>query len=248
MDGILKRRIPRLFLPRNLAGTSLVLDDREAHYLGNVLRLKLGDPLVVFDGEGTERRASLKSLSKRAAQLELHETLDVLAESALAVTLVQSLAKADAMDFIVQKATELGVHAIIPVYTEFSVVKLDEERAQRRVDHWTRIAQSACEQCGRHRPPQIESPESLAASLAKMRAGDLKLVLDPGATDRIGDIGAPESGVTFVIGPEGGLSASDFRQIDASGCSRVRLGPRVLRTETAAIAACAATASLWGDF
>lgn len=248
MMAKLKRRIPRLFLPRDLAGTTLVLDDREAHYLGNVLRLKLGDQLVAFDGAGTERRASLKTLSKRGAELELHETLDALAESALTITLVQSLAKADAMDFIVQKATELGVHAIVPVYTEFSVVKLDEERAHRRIEHWNRIAQSACEQCGRHRPPQIESPEPLAASLAKLHTDDFKLVLDPGANDRIGDSGAPVSGVTFVIGPEGGLSSNDFRQIDAAGCRRVRLGPRVLRTETAAIAACAATQSIWGDF
>jgi 16S rRNA (uracil1498-N3)-methyltransferase len=224
------------------------LNDREAHYLGNVLRLKVGDQLVAFDGAGTERRASLKTVSKRGAELELHETLDALAESSLVITLLQSLAKADAMDFIVQKATELGVHAIVPVYTEFSVVKLEEDRAQRRVEHWTRIAQSACEQCGRHSPPHIEAPEPLAARLAKLRPDDLKLVLDPGADERIGDIGTPVSRVTFVIGPEGGLSPSDFRQIDASGCKRVRLGPRVLRTETAAIAACAATQWIWGDF
>ncbi|HLF11310.1 MAG TPA: 16S rRNA (uracil(1498)-N(3))-methyltransferase [Gammaproteobacteria bacterium] len=244
----LKRRIPRLFLQRDLVGSTLALDDREAHYLGHVLRLKRGDQLVAFNGRGRERLASVSTLNRRGAELELNQTIDALSESALAITLVQSFAKADAMDLIMQKATELGVHAVVPVYTQFSVVKLDEERAQRRLEHWNRVAQSACEQCGRHRPPRIESPEPLAASLAKLRAQDLKLVLDPGAKARVADAARPIAGVTFVVGPEGGLSSGDFEQVDASGFHRVHLGPRVLRTETAAIAACTAAQSLWGDF
>jgi 16S rRNA (uracil1498-N3)-methyltransferase len=245
--AILKRRIPRLFLERDLVGATLALDEREAHYLGNVLRLKRGDQLVAFNGRGGERMASVNTLNRRGAELELREELSALAESALAITLVQSVAKSEAMDLIVQKATELGVYTIVPVYTEFSVVKLDEERAKRRLEHWNRIAQNACEQSGRHRPPRIASPEALIASIAKLPKEDLKVALDPASTGRLDDA-RPAAGVIFIIGPEGGLSPDDFRQIDRSGFQRVGLGPRVLRTETAAIAACVAAQSLWGDF
>ncbi len=241
-----KRRVPRLFLARDLSGDKLALDEREAHYLGHVLRLKRGDELVAFNGAGTERLASIATLQRRGAELELRATVDVLPASRLELTLVQALAKSDAMDLIVQKATELGAQAIVPVYTEFSVVKLDAERAERRVEHWRKIAQSACEQCGRHVPPSMREPGPLAEALDTLVA-DTRLALDLDARGSLADIAAPARQVAVAVGPEGGFGASDWRRLDAAGFARVGLGPRVLRAETAALAVCAVAQSLWGD-
>lgn len=242
-----RRRIPRLYLERDLSGDKLTLDEREAHYLGHVLRLERGDELVAFDGRGTERRASVGSLQRRGAELELGANVDALPASRLELTLIQALPKSDAMDLIVQKATELGASAIVPVHTEFSVVKLDAERAERRVEHWRRIAQSACEQCGRHVPPTIAAPLELAACLDALAAGDARLVLDPDSTARLAAIAASPRRVAAAVGPEGGFGASDWRRLDAARFERVGLGPRVLRAETAALAVCALAQSLWGD-
>lgn len=241
------RRVPRLFLDRDLSGDKLALDEREAHYLGNVLRLERGDELVAFDGLGTERQAIVCSLQRRGAELDLRARLDPLVESRLELTLVQALPKSDAMDLIVQKATELGARAIVPVYTEFSVVKLDPERAERRVEHWRKIAQSACEQCGRHVPPAIGAPGPLFDALETLAAADTRLALDPDASVRLAAASAPARHLAVAVGPEGGFGANDWRRLDAAHFARVGLGPRVLRAETAALAVCAVAQSLWGD-
>ena len=230
-----------------MSGDKLALDEREAHYLGHVLRLKRGDELVAFNGLGTERWASVGSLQRRGAELELRATVDALPASRLELTLVQALPKSDAMDLIVQKATELGARAIVPVYTEFSVVKLDAERAERRVEHWRKIAQSACEQCGRHVPPMIREPAALAEALDTLGDADARLALDPDAHARLADVSTVARQVAAAIGPEGGFGASDWRRLDAARFARVALGPRVLRAETAALAVCAVAQSLWGD-
>lgn len=241
------RRVPRLFLDRDLSGDKLALDEREAHYLGNVLRLERGDELVAFDGLGTERQAIVCSLQRRGAELDLRARLDPLVESRLELTLVQALPKSDAMDLIVQKATELGARAIVPVYTEFSVVKLDPERAERRVEHWRKIAQSACEQCGRHVPPAIGAPGPLFDALETLAAADTRLALDLDASVRLAATSAPARHLAVAVGPEGGFGANDWRRLDAAHFARVGLGPRVLRAETAALAVCAVAQSLWGD-
>jgi 16S rRNA (uracil1498-N3)-methyltransferase len=212
-----------------------------------VLRLKRGDELVAFDGRGTERRASIGSLQRRGAELELRARVDLLPASRLELTLIQALPKSDAMDLIAQKATELGASTIAPVYTEFSVVKLDAERAERRVEHWRKIAQSACEQCGRHVPPTIAAPAELAGCLDALADGDARLALDPGATARLAAAAASPRRVAVAIGPEGGFGAADWRRLDAARFDRIGLGPRVLRAETAALAVCAVAQSLWGD-
>ena len=244
----IKGRTPRLYLERDLGGQAVTLDDREAHYLGHVLRLRRGDRLVAFNGRGRERHATLRMLARHAAELDLEGELHALPESKLSITLVQALPKADAMDLIVQKATELGVRAIVPVYSDFSVVKLDPERSARRLEHWQRIARSACEQSGRHTPPTIAAAESLAAFLAGGGApGATNLVLEPGTALRLTEVSPPPSAVTFLVGPEGGFSPADLEKIAVAGLVRVTLGPRVLRAETAAIAACAAAQLLWGD-
>ena len=240
-------RSPRLYIERELDGTSLALDESESHYLGHVLRLKRGDPLVVFNGRGAEREASVETLQKRGATLELKALRAPLPESPLELTLVQALPKADAMDLIVQKATELGLRALIPVYTEFSVVKLDAERSERRVDHWRKIARSACEQSGRHTPPRIDGPAPLAAALEGLPAASERLALEPSVPQALGERAPPKGGLIVAVGPEGGFGATDWRRLEAARFARVGLGPRVLRAETAAFAVCAIAQSLWGD-
>ncbi|HET8699309.1 MAG TPA: 16S rRNA (uracil(1498)-N(3))-methyltransferase [Gammaproteobacteria bacterium] len=242
-----KRRVPRLFLERELNGHSAALDEREAHYLGHVLRLQRGDELVAFNGRGAERLARVRTLHRRGAELELGAERGALPESPLDLTLVQAIAKADAMDFIVQKSTELGVRTIRPVYTEFSVVKLDDERAERRVEHWRKIARSACEQCGRHSPPLIAPPAGLRAGCEALPAATLKLALDLEAAAPLARVQLDNAPLALAVGPEGGFSAEDWRRLDAAGFARITLGPRVLRAETAALAACGLAQSLWGD-
>lgn len=240
-------RSPRLYVERELEGTSLALDEGEAHYLGHVLRLKRGDGLVVFNGRGTERVASVDSLHRRGATLVLAASQATLPESGLDLTLLQALPKSDAMDTIVQKVTELGVRTLVPVYTEFSVVKLDDERSERRLDHWRKIARSACEQSGRHTPPAIRAPVSLAAALEALPAEPQRLALDPLAEGSFGAHVPPPTGLIVAVGPEGGFGAFDWRRLDAAGFERVGLGPRVLRAETAALAVCAIAQAQWGD-
>src|SRR5262245_19646653 len=184
--AISKRRIPRLFVERDLAGDNLTLDERETHYLGHVLRLKRGDELVAFNGRGAERGAIVATLRRHGAELELREALSALPVSRLELVIVQGLPKADAMDLVVQKATELGVTAILPVHSQFSVVKLDDERAERRVEHWRRIAQSACEQCGRHAPPLVAMPVDLRDCCNALPADTRRLVLDLDTRAKIG--------------------------------------------------------------
>jgi 16S rRNA (uracil1498-N3)-methyltransferase len=240
-------RHTRLYVERALDGPTLELDESEAHYLGHVLRLKRGDPLVVFNGSGAERDASVATLQRRGATLALAAERAALPESPLELTLVQALPKSDAMDLIVQKVTELGVRALVPVYTEFSVVKLDGERSERRVEHWRKIARSACEQSGRHTPPHIAAPAPLAAALDALPRGPERLALEPSAEASLMERPAPQRGLVVAVGPEGGFAPADWRRLDAAGFVRVTLGRRVLRAETAALAVCAIAQSRWGD-
>jgi 16S rRNA (uracil1498-N3)-methyltransferase len=242
-----KHRLPRLYVERDLEGDRLALNDRESHYLGQVLRLERGDALVVFNGRGVERQASIEALQRRTATLSLSAAKEPLPDSTLDLTLVQALPKADAMDMIVQKATELGARALVPVYTEFSVVKLDPERSERRLDHWRKIAQSACEQCGRHRPPRIEPPAQLAAALAALPTECSRFALEPAAERRLAEQPPAAQPLIVAVGPEGGFGPMDWRRLDAARFTRVSLGPRVLRAETAALAVCAIAQCRWGD-
>jgi 16S rRNA (uracil1498-N3)-methyltransferase len=243
-------RTPRLHVDKPLLGDEIALDSRQAHYLRQVLRLKSGGTVVVFDGHGNERVAAIAKLTREGAHLRVTEVAEPIPESALELNLVQAVAKADAMDLIIQKATELGVRSISPVITEFSVVKLDAKRAERRREHWHRIAQSACEQSGRHGPPAIDEPRPLADCLGDLPVGGRRLVLDPRATGRFGhDASAHEPGLPLrlLIGPEGGFSHRDLDVAARAGFEPVGFGPRILRAETAAIAACALAQALWGD-
>jgi len=245
-----RSRVPRLFLGDSCARDPITLTAAQAHYLRNVLRAKVGHSVVVFDGNGNERIVVIERLTKDGATLRVESAVDPLVESQLQLTLLQAVAKSEPMDFIIQKATELGVTAIEPVISEYSVVKLDDQRAARRVEHWQRIAHSACEQSGRHTPPAISAPRALEAAVADIREDATRLALDPYASTSFGDwrgAAVPSSHCYLLVGPEGGFSERDLRAIDRAGFERVALGPRVLRVETAALAACTLAQARWGD-
>ncbi len=242
-----KRRVTRLFVNRDLVGERVELDELEAHYLGHVLRLPRGAAVVAFNGRGSERYATVSSLQRRGATLALGAEHSVMPESPLKLTLVQALPKADAMDMIVQKATELGVHHIVPVYSEFSVVRLESERATRRLEHWQRIARGACEQCGRHAPPSIALPQPLATALEELPPASRRWALDPKGDRSFDQEPPPNADLIAAVGPEGGFGAEDWRHLAAASFSKITLGSRILRAETASIVLCAVAQARWGD-
>ena len=239
----------RLFSPVPLEPrTNVVLGGNEAHYAGKVLRLRKGDELTLFDGGGQEFPATITSVARDEVCLQLHDSMERNTESRLPMHLVQGVSRGERMDFVVQKATELGVSRITPVVCEFSVVKLDCDRARKRRAHWQRVAASACEQCGRNVLPNLDEPLPFADWLARFReSGGTGLLLDTHGRS-LSQITRPEKNAVLLIGPEGGLSASEKNDAKATGLHAISLGPRVLRTETAAIAALAALQTLFGDF
>lgn len=208
-------------------------------------RLRVGDPLRLFDGRGGEWRGELLSLERRRARARLLEPVAVNVESPLRITLVQGVSKGERMDFAVQKAVELGVHRILPAFTDHGVVSLDGERAARRAEHWRRVAISACEQCGRNVVPEVAVPRPLEALWPELETLAV-VILDPGGSHRLGDL--PAAGAfALVVGPEGGLSEREHAMAVERGGLRLALGPRILRTETAAIAALTALQLARGD-
>ena len=230
------------------SGSEVRLEEEQSRYLGRVLRLRVGDTLNAFNGEDGEFEASIAAISKTAATLVLGEHRATNTESALKVHLVQGISRGERMDFVVQKATELGVKRLSPVLTEYGVVKLDAERADKRRAHWQKVATSACEQCGRIRPPLIDTPVPLKAWFGDQpQDADSDLVLRPAAPAALTSLAAPKTKVCILIGPEGGLSPAEYEDAAVAGFTDVSLGPRILRTETAAIAAIAVMQSLWGD-
>ena len=223
------------------------LPEAAAHHAVRVLRLAAGDSLVLFDGEGGEAHAQILTADKRGVTVLTGERQPIERESSLVVTLVQSLQAADKMDYTVQKAVELGVTRIVPVESRRSVVRLDGARADKRVQHWRQVAMSACEQCGRNRVPEIVAVQPLALWLGQPRTPATRLLLSPVAEHSLANLPRPAA-VELLIGPEGGLDDSEVQAAALGGYHGVRLGPRVLRTETAALAAIAAMQSLAGDW
>ena len=239
----------RLFVSEKLeSGLPLELGSHQARYVGRVLRLRVGDAVSVFNGQGGEYTATLQSIGKNAATLLIGAQHEVATESPLKIHLVQGISRGERMDFVVQKATELGVKRITPVLSEYGVVRLDSSRAEKRREHWQGVASSACEQSGRTRPPLVDAPTSLNAWFgARTDKADTDLILQPGATTALASLAAPATKVCLLIGPEGGFSKKEFEDASVAGFSAVSLGPRVMRTETAALAAIAVAQSLWGD-
>jgi 16S rRNA (uracil1498-N3)-methyltransferase len=240
------QRSVRIFLDNTPTDGQLALAPEEAHYLATVLRLRTGDAVTAFNGRGMEWNTRVTGLTRRAGLLEVVDTIQPLAESELELTLVQAIVKSEAMDTIVQKATELGVARIAPVISEYCVVRLDESRIAKRLGHWRRVARSACEQSGRHQAPEIADPVPLHEHLSA--AGPLRLLLDPHAPGSVrAELPATARRVEVIVGPEGGFGPRDEAIIDAADIRRIQFGPRVLRADTAAITACAWAQERWGD-
>jgi 16S rRNA (uracil1498-N3)-methyltransferase len=239
---------PRFFCPIPLLAHSTVdLPPAVAHHAERVLRLAPGDALTLFNGQGGEFPARLIALGK-AAKAELRAHLPGERESPLAITLVQSLASGDKMDWVLQKAVELGASKIVPVASSRSVVRLSGERAEKRVEHWRQIVASACEQCGRNRLPEVAELKSLLSHMAQAPdTGTQRLILAPGSASRLGDFPRPQA-VELLVGPEGGFTEDEVLAAEVAGYRAIRLGPRILRTETAGLAALTALQMLWGDF
>ncbi len=238
----------RLYAPVPLEpGASLALDAERSHYVSRVLRLRTGDELVLFDGKGGEHAATVSGMSRKGVTVSVGNARERDVESPLQVRLVQGLSRGDRMDLVVQKATELGVQRITPVIMEYSVVRLDAAKAGKRVEHWTKIAQGACEQSGRNRVPVIDAPQALAAALARESPGSTRAVLHPGADEPLFSLETSGSQIDLLVGPEGGLSPGELEQAVAAGYRACSLGPRILRTETAAIAAVAVLQAVHGD-
>jgi 16S rRNA (uracil1498-N3)-methyltransferase len=237
---------PRFLIDGPLTpGVEVDLPDRVVHHVG-VLRLRMGDSLTLFNGSGGEYECTLSRVVKNSARVRVLAWRDLECESGIEITLAQGLSGSDRMDYAMQKATELGVRTIRPLDMERSVVRLSEERAERRLAHWRNIVAAACEQCGRNRLPEIHPVAALGAFLAGTDAGARNLLLAPSGTVRLREL-APANRITVLIGPEGGLSGDEESRVLGAGYTAVRMGPRVLRTETAPLAAIAALQSMWGD-
>lgn len=221
----------------------------KAHHIAHVLRLAEGDAVVVFDGRGGAWDGQIAAIARGEVEVQLRAARAESCESPLPVTLAQAVSSGERMDYTIQKAVELGVHAIQPLMAERCVVRLSGERAQKRVAHWQAVVVSACEQCGRNTVPEVRPLLGLREWLAGLAAeAGLRLLLAPQAVLRPRELGRSASGVTLLAGPEGGFSESESADALRAGFLALRLGPRVLRTETAAVAALAVLQAQWGDF
>ena len=228
-------------------GTELALPEGPAAHLVRVLRLVAGDACVLFNGDGHDYAARVVAVTKRELRVAVESATAVDNESPLAITLVQGVARGEKMDLILQKATELGVTRFVPVWSQRSEVKLDEARAAKRVAHWRGVVVAGCEQCGRARVPGVAAPLPLTAALDALPPGGARLTLDPTGASNPATLATPPGGFVLAVGPEGGWSPLDRDQLAAAGFSGMRLGPRILRTETAGLAAIAALQARLGD-
>jgi 16S rRNA (uracil1498-N3)-methyltransferase len=241
---------PRFYCPPPLPlSTNYELPPEAAHHASRVLRLRIGDEVQIFDGLGNALDATINSIQGKHVVLGNLQTCMGQPESGLHIVLAQAMCSSDKMDWIVQKATELGAAGIIPVQTQRSVARLVGARAEKRAEHWRNVTVSACEQSGRNSLPQLHSPQDLGVWLNEMRhIPASKFILLPGGASNLQSQSKPEAQAVLLIGPEGGFTTDEANVAQQAGFVPVLLGPRVLRTETAAIAGIAALQLLWGDF
>lgn len=237
-------RLSRFYIEQPLKLGQQHMPEAVAHYMNKVLRLPIGAQVQLFDGSGFEFIGTIVNASKKQLSVLLEQRITGLACSPLEIHLGQGLSRGERMDWVVQKATELGVSSITPLWSEHCEVRLDSERAEKRRQHWQQIAISACEQCGRTKVPQILPPTPLAHWQQQIKS-ELKLVLHPDAV-ALGSHAKPSS-LALLIGPEGGLSEDEVTAAQQHGFVAASFGPRVLRTETAPVVALSAAQLLWGD-
>ncbi|MDH5191960.1 MAG: 16S rRNA (uracil(1498)-N(3))-methyltransferase [Gammaproteobacteria bacterium] len=239
-------RIPRLYLHQTInSGDTITLDDNTANHSVRVLRLKENAPVILFNGEGGEFEATIETIKKEVT-VKVGRFIDINRESPLRIHLVQGISRGERMDYTIQKAVELGITEITPVITDRCVVKLTAERAQKRLDHWQGVMISACEQSGRTQIPQLNPIQKLDDWMDQPRRIP-GLVLYHKANKTLSDITRPEGDITLLIGPEGGLDEAEIKHAVNKGFTEIQLGPRVLRTETAALTVLSAIQTMWGD-
>ena len=240
-------REPHIYVDQVLqSGLTLALPQDVSHHISRVLRMRVGQRIWLFNGLGGRYLAEILSINKRQVDVKPSQFNDDQRESSLQITLAQGISRAQHMDYTLQKAVELGVSRIVPVITEFGNVQFDPLRKEKKLLHWQKTIISACEQCGRNILPEINTPISLAEWLA-LDSNMTKILLHPLEAQRLSAQQTPNASLSLLSGPEGGFSSFEVEQIIASGYVSVGLGPRVLRTETAAVAAISACQVLWGD-
>lgn len=240
-------RIPRIYTDQPLqAGAEIDLGEQASHYLGRVLRLAIGHPIEVFNGCGGHYSAAIARIEKKSLWVVLGEFNNIERESPLAIHLGIGISRGERFDWVVQKATELGVASITPLMTERVEVRIKGDKADKKIRHWQQIAISACEQSQRNRVPIIGDVISLEQWYADI-AADMKFVLHHRTEKRLGDYINPPNSIALLVGPEGGLNASEITAAQSAGFNPLALGPRVLRTETAPVTALAVLQAQWGD-
>jgi 16S rRNA (uracil1498-N3)-methyltransferase len=241
------RRNIRIYHPTPLAVNQAIELTAEAqHHLRNVLRAQSGDAVILFNGDGHDYLATIACINKKQVIAQIHSTEQRNTQSPLKIHLAQSINRGDKMDFVIQKATELGVHDIIPIISEYGNVKLNEERWEKKVTHWQKIADSACEQCGRTDLVKIQTPSTLTQWVAEPKSGTC-FILEPGAETAM-NIQECISEITLLVGPEGGFSQQEIDFALKHSFRTILLGPRILRSETAGLAAISVCQARWGDF
>ena len=242
-------RLTRAFVDAALPiGAQVVLPDTAAAHLVRVLRLREGDACVLFNGDGRDYDARIAASGKRETLVDIVAAREAGNESPLRIVLLQGIARGEKMDLILQKATELGVARIVPVDAERTEVRLDGQRLQKRIAHWRSVVVSACEQCGRARIPEVADPVAIAGIAGQVGEDASKLTLDPEGGHALPTLAIGHaSTVAVAIGPEGGWSPRDRETLRLAGFKGLRLGPRILRTETAGLAAIAALQAIYGD-
>ena len=239
-------RIPRVYTAQALrSDTSFELEPGPSQHLSRVLRMKPGDSIILFDGTGGQYPAIISALGRKCVVAITADLDPVERESGLCLHLGIAISRGERMDWVVQKATELGVNTITPLRSERTEVRLSGERAGKKLRHWQQIATSACEQCGRNRLPNIQPAQDLAQWISGVEA-DTRLVLHHRASSAQTDATSPSS-IALLVGPEGGLSPEEITAAEQAQFSSLQLGPRVLRTETAPLAAIAILQARWGD-
>ena len=241
-------RVPRIFSRQPLnPNSSCTLEAGPSQHIARALRMDVGEALLLFDGSGAEFEATILACSKKHVEVMIGKVNEVDRDSPLAIHLGIAISRGERMDWVMQKATELGATCLTPLFTERTEVKLSADRAEKKLRHWQQIVISACEQCGRNRLPEVVAPAALSNWLAHTSA-DRKLVLHHRAAKAQAATTTTTPGsVALLVGPEGGLSAVEIEQAEAKGFASLSLGPRVLRTETAPLAAIAILQSQWGD-
>jgi len=242
-------RTPRLYLPHALLkGATIHITGQSAHHVKHVLRLQPGSGISVFDGMGNEFTALLVDIGRAEISAIIGERTAGIAESPLQITLAQGIARNDRMDIILQKAVELGVTAIQPLWMQRCQTHLKAARLEKRIQHWLGIIISACEQCGRTTLPSLAAPDSYVHWLSSLPEDGFRLMLEPESSTSLRTLKPPRENICVLIGPEGGMNTDEQLSAGSAGFLGVRLGPRILRTETAALTALAGIQTLWGDF